>query len=210
MLGGKGGLLPEGKSAWTHSIELPLCYVRSAKIDGTTIFDFPNKTLIVEFTEPMRVISTLEGEKKGITSVGNHYFPRPCWSIEYRLGFEKWRKHIFKTIEKTRGRCCLLFTGADMGNLSVQKAQFKDMTVYALVTAGVEDNAMRMSVDEGMFYEPGTINIILLTNMKLSPRAMARAVITATEAKTAVLQDMDVRSSYSPGKSQATGTGTDE
>ena len=85
-----------------------------------------------------------------------------------------------------------------MENLSVQKAQFKDMNVYAIVTAGVEDNAMRMSVDEGMFYEPGTINIILLTNMKLSPRAMVRAVITATEAKTAALQDLDVRSSYSP------------
>jgi hypothetical protein len=84
------------------------------------------------------------------------------------------------------------------------------MIVYALVTAGVENNAMRMSVDEGHFYEPGTINIVLLTNMKLSPRAMARAIITATEAKTAALQDSDVRSSGSPGRSQATGTGTDE
>ncbi len=200
----------EEKPVRTHSIELPLCYVRSAKVDETTIFDFPNKTLIVEFTEPMRVTSTLEGERKGITSVGNHYFPPPCWSIEYRLGLKKWREHTFKAIGKKQGNCCLLFTGADMGNLSVQKAQFKDMTVYALVTAGVESNAMRMSVDEGRFYEPGTINIILLTNMKLSPRAMARAVITATEAKTAALQDLDVRSSYSPGKSQATGTGTDE
>ncbi|MGA2402854.1 MAG: adenosylcobinamide amidohydrolase [Syntrophobacteraceae bacterium] len=200
----------EEKPLRTRSVELPLRYVRSARVDETTIFDFPNKTLIVEFTEPMRVISTLEGERKGITVVGNHYFPPPCWSIEYRLGFEKWRKHAFKTIGKTQDRCCLLFTGADMRNLSVQKAQFKDMTVYALVTAGVEDNAMRMSVDEGMFYEPGTVNIILLTNMKLSQRAMARAVITATEAKTAALQDLDVRSSYSSGKSQATGTGTDE
>jgi adenosylcobinamide amidohydrolase len=165
---------------------------------------------MVEFTEPMRVTSTLAGEKKGITSVGNHYFPPPCWNVEYRLGFEKWRKHIFKTIGKTRDGCSLLFTGANMGNLSVQKAQFRDMTVYALVTAGVEDNAMRMSVDEGMYYEPGTINIILLSNMKLSPRAMARAVITATEAKAAALQDLDVRSTYSPRKSQATGTGTDE
>jgi ABC-type Fe3+-hydroxamate transport system substrate-binding protein/adenosylcobinamide amidohydrolase len=200
----------EEKTVRTHSIELPLRYVRSARVDETTIFDFPNKTLIVEFREPMRVTSTLEGERKGIAAVGNHYFPPPCWSIEYRLGLKKWQEHTFKTIGKTQESCCLLFTGADMGNLSVQKAQFKDMTVYALVTAGVESNAMRMSVDEGPFYEPGTINIVLLTNMKLSPRAMARAIITATEAKTAALQDLDVRSSGSPDGSQATGTGTDE
>lgn len=37
---------------------------------------------------------------------------------------------------------------------------------------------------------------------------MARTIITATEAKTATLQDMDARSSVSP-ENQATGTGTD-
>jgi adenosylcobinamide amidohydrolase len=37
---------------------------------------------------------------------------------------------------------------------------------------------------------------------------MARAIITATEAKTAALQDLDVRSIFTP-QSQATGTGTD-
>jgi adenosylcobinamide amidohydrolase len=37
---------------------------------------------------------------------------------------------------------------------------------------------------------------------------MARSIITATEAKTAALQDMDARSSISP-ENQATGTGTD-
>ena len=103
MLEGKGNFLPEGKPVWTHSIEHPLCYVRSAKVDETTIFDFPNKTLIVEFTEPMRVTSTLEGERKGITSVGNHYFPRPCWSIEYRLGFEKMEEaHLQDHRENTK------------------------------------------------------------------------------------------------------------
>jgi hypothetical protein len=66
-----------------------------------------------------------------------------------------------------------------------------------------------MSVDEGRFYEPGTINIILLTNMKLSQRAMTRAIISATEAKTAALQDFDIRSSCTPLIHQATGTGTD-
>ncbi len=200
----------EEKPVRTHSIELPLDYVRSARVDETTIFDFPNKTLIIEFREPMRVTSTLGGERTGIATVGNHYFPPPCWSIEYRYGFKKWKEHTLKVIGKSEKDSCLLFTGADMKNLSVQKAQFKDMAVYALVTAGVEGNAMRMSVDEGTFYEPGTINIVLLTNMKLTPRAMARAIITATEAKTAAMQDLDIRSSVSPARSQATGTGTDE
>jgi hypothetical protein len=48
-----------------------------------------------------------------------------------------------------------------------------------------------------------------MTNMQLTPRAMTRAIITATEAKTAALMDMDIRSSYGSGTYRATGTGTD-
>ena len=45
--------------------------------------------------------------------------------------------------------------------------------------------------------------------MQMSKRAMARAIITVTEAKTAALLDMDIRSSYENGAYRATGTGTD-
>ena len=102
-------------------------------------------------------------------------------------------------------------TGADMDHLSIQTRRFKALTVTALVTAGVRSNAMRMSKDVGRYYEPdpGTINILLLTNCRLTPRAMARAIITATEAKTAALQDLDIRSAYTGRVHQATGTGTD-
>jgi len=86
---------------------------------------------------------------------------------------------------------------------------YKDITVYALVTAGAERNALRTGKDEGRYYEPGTINLLLLTNMKLTFRAMTRAVITATEAKIAALQDLDVRSFQIGRVHQATGTGTD-
>ncbi len=82
------------------------------------------------------------------------------------------------------------------------------MTVYALVTAGVTSNAVRMGHDTGNFYEPGTINVLILTNMQLSPRAMTRAMISVTEGKTAALTELDIRSSYSPNL-PATGTGTD-
>ena len=83
------------------------------------------------------------------------------------------------------------------------------MEVYALVTAGVQSNAMRMSKDTGLYYEPGTINIIILPNMMLSPRALTRAIVSATEAKSAALLDLDIRSSYNRKYYRATGTGTD-
>jgi iron complex transport system substrate-binding protein len=194
----------------TKPLDIALPYVRSAGVAENSIFGFPNKTLVVEFKEPMRLTSTLDGERKGILTVGNHYSPPPCWSINHRLGFEGSRNNICKAIGKASKTSCFLFTGANMGNLSVQKAQFKAMTVYALVTAGVESNAMRMAADEGRFYEPGTINVVIMTNRKLSSRARARAIITATEAKTTAMQDLDVRSSADPQHHQATGTGTDE
>lgn len=198
------------EQARSKPLDIPLPCVRSARVQETRIWGFPNRTLIVELKGPMRVTSTLEGERHGIYTIGNHYSPPPCWEINHRLGFERSRNHIHKVLGKARETSSFLFTGADMNNLSTQKAQFRDMVVYALVTAGVESNAMRMAVDEGRFYEPGTINMVILTNMRLSSRARARAIISATEAKTSAMQDLDVRSAASAGRSQATGTGTDE
>ncbi len=119
------------------------------------------------------------------------------------------KSHLYTIIGKSEKETSFLFTGADMDNLSIQQMKYKAMAVYALVTAGVRSNAMRMSKDEGLYYEPGTINIIIMSNMKLSPRAMTRAIISATEGKTAALLDMDIRSSYGKGRYRATGTGTD-
>ena len=55
---------------------------------------------------------------------------------------------------------------------------------------------------------PGTINTMLLMNHALTEGALARAVITMTEAKSAALQRLAVRSLYSADF--ATGTGTDQ
>lgn len=199
----------EEKVIKTKKIDVDLDYIKDAHIDYSKIYDFDNKTLVVEFKKPLSIVSTLEGQRNDIKIVGNHYSPPPCWGIGHKEGFESQRDHIYKVIGKSIKDSSFLFTGADMDNLSIKRKEFKDMVVYALVTAGVKSNAMRMSSDEGMFYEPGTINIIILTNMKLAPRAMTRAIISATEAKSAVMQDLDVRSTYTPIANQATGTGTD-
>ncbi|MFZ8831441.1 MAG: adenosylcobinamide amidohydrolase, partial [Thermodesulfobacteriaceae bacterium] len=106
----------------------------------------------------------------------------------------------------------MLATAADMDNRAVVVKEFKPFVVVALVTAGAKTNALRTGVDEGNYIEgmepQGTVNIILLTNAQFTDGAMARAIITATEAKTAAFQDLNVPSSYTKG-AQATGTGTD-
>ncbi len=193
----------------SEKIHIDLDYIADARVDHSYISDFENKSLILDFREPMRVVSTLEGERRGITSVGNHYMPPQNWSSAEMSSLEGIRKEVYRTIEKSWEESSFLFTGANMDNLSVKKESFREIIVYALVTAGVSSNAVRMSVDEGRFYEPGTINIIILSNTRLSPRAMTRAIISATEAKTAAMEDLDIRSSQQPFRFQATGTGTD-
>jgi adenosylcobinamide amidohydrolase len=193
----------------TVPLELNLGYVRDIQIVHSYIYDFIHKTLILEFETPMPILSTLEGYREKIQFVGNSYSPPQVWGIYHQMPLEDSRTRVYQVLGKQKENTSLLFTGADMENLSIQKEEFKAMEVYALVTAGVKSNAVRMSKDIGSYYEPGTINIILLSNMKLSLRAMTRAIISATEAKTAALSDMDIRSTYSALINQATGTGTD-
>ncbi len=193
----------------SKQVPLNLDYVKMAAINTATIYDFENKTLIIDFKNPQTIVSTLEGQMDNILTVGNHYSPPSTWGPGHKMGIDNIRANILAANKKDRNTTSFLITGADMDNLSIREATFKEMKVTALVTAGVMSNAVRMSKDTGFFYEPGTINIIIMTNMKLSNRAMTRAIIAATEAKTAALEDMDIRSSATPLQHEATGTGTD-
>jgi iron complex transport system substrate-binding protein len=199
----------EEKVFKSRGLNLDLDYIKATRISYSHIHDFLNKTLIIDFKKPMSLVSTLEGERRGIGSVGNHYSSQPCWAIGHKSDLSSLKKRVYQVINKSEDTASFLFTGADMDNLVIKREKFRDMEVCALVTAGVKSNAVRMSTDEGRFYEPETINIILLPNMKLTSRAMTRAIISATEAKTAALMDLDIRSSYSSSLHQATGTGTD-
>ena len=199
-------------------ISIDLDYVEKAEILKTDIRDFRNKSVRIQFTAPMKVVSTLEGQRENITDVGNHYFPPPAWGLGHMDGLEKFKAHNLEILGLEPETTSFLFTGANMDNLAMVQKEFKEMQVIALVTAGVGGNAVRMGHDTGLYYEPehlnphkkpGTINILLLTNMQLSPRAMTRAIISATEAKSAALQDLDIRSSYTSKANPATGTGTD-
>lgn len=108
-------------------------------------------------------------------------------------------------------------TAALMENMATITHHKGALTVMAMVTAGVDVNGGRAgdpaSYDE-LAQKPlppktlgGTINIFLHINAKLPPGTLFRALMTATEAKTAALQELMANSCYSEGL--ATGSGTD-
>lgn len=204
----KAANVSEERIVDSKNLELDLGCIKSVKVVTSLLRDFSHQTLVIDLKEPMTVVSSLEGPVTSVESVGNHSLPPPAWNLGHEIPLHQMKASICEIIGKQPHTTSLLFTGARMDNLSLQKQVFKDMVVHALVTAGVEANAVRAGTDTGGFYEPGTINIIILTNMRLTPRAMTRSIVAATEGKTAALQDLDIRSSYTPS-AQATGTGTD-
>lgn len=198
---------PAARAGRLPGLDLP--GVAGMRIERSRLNGVVHKTLVVEFSRPCAALSSLEGFRKGLWRVGNHYVPHQAWAS---LGMDSVPELLAKfwgSLGLDPAQGAMLITGADMDNLAVVKKTRDGMTVWALVTAGVRGNAMRMGRDSGRYREPGTINILLLSNRRLTPRAMTRAVITATEAKTTALQDLDVRSSYHPVRWQASGTGTD-
>ncbi len=188
-------------------LELPFGYVRSAEVLEARLFDMPATTLLLRFTKSQTVLSTLTGWADGISAVGNHSSNSLSWAVTHHLGFEKSNARILDLFQLREKTSVFLHTGADVNDMAYAERSSDGFTVGVLATAGVLGNAMRVSVDSGDFVEPGTINLIILTNRKLSSEAMSRALIRACEGKTAALEDLDIRSTYSG--TPATGTGTD-
>ncbi len=79
------------------------------------------------------------------------------------------------------------------------------LTVAAVVTAGLS-NPTFPGLSPPVSLRPGTINLILLIDADLMVAAMVNAVITATETKSHLLLQRDVRT---PEGYPATGTSTD-
>lgn len=204
----KSGQIKKDSVNNREKLKIDLDYLDSALFYDMNLYDFESNAVILRFKKPQKIISTLEGPREKIKAIGNHYNPPPCWGMLHQ-GTEPVKNKLCDTVMLNPAETSLLYTGADTKNTSIKKGSFKDLTVYVLVTAGVSSNAMRSSKDEGAYYEHGTINMMILANRSLSNEAMSGIIITATEAKTAALQDLDIRSSYQPVKYQATGTGTD-
>ena len=191
------------------------------------LFEMPNgdcayryyQCIVVRFNGKRKTVSTSilnGGYREDLTAVFNHDC-NPGAGMGCTLRAPTYKEHLQLvaadlglTPETTSG----LGTAASMNNVSVQTLVYKDLCVTAVATGGVEVNGGRAG-DPAAYYEPldkqpyrpGTINILLLIDADLPAGTLARAIVTATEAKTVALQELMAGSNYSYGL--ATGSGTD-
>jgi adenosylcobinamide amidohydrolase len=102
-------------------------------------------------------------------------------------------------------------TAVSLADLVTVRETYDQVWVEGFVTVGTS-NAVQAGEpvtpsQRSSSAHPGTINLILVTNARLSASAMVGMVQVATEAKTAVLMRAKVKSWT--GRPGATGTGTD-
>ena len=167
--------------------------------------EIPLKTLIFSFREKRRVLSTREGFRE-VNLVAENSSPPEFWDFVHRHP-QEFCGGVYKSLGISEGMASFLFTGVDVEKGALSK---EGEEVLTFVTADVM-NAMCAGRDRSSGKRakvPGTINIFLFTRAELSEAAMARTLITATEAKVEALRELDIRSAYHPHLG-ATGTGTD-
>lgn len=107
-----------------------------------------------------------------------------------------------------------LCTAAQIKNTAIMQARWEETEVTAFVTAGIDENGGRAG-DPATWQEKngtlgipvGTVNILLHFNCDLSDGALTGALLTATEAKVAAIQELLLPSKVS--NQIATGSGTD-
>jgi adenosylcobinamide amidohydrolase len=183
--------------------------------------------LVAALKQPHRALSTSQvngGLCDHLTHLVNH---QSCEGAAHRerleaivaMGQVAYHQQVCQELGLNPHTTATMGTAANMQYAATVTAEYEAFSVTAIVTAGVQGNAGRAGdpsqfVERHGTYEPavetqsGTINTMLLFNAALSQAALARAVVTMTEAKTAALQELAVSSRVSA--ELATGTGTDQ
>lgn len=188
------------------------------KPPGNEQVEYRETSLIVRFPGQRNVLSTSwlnGGYREDLTGIFNHQISlEACETCHSGGNVKTYLKSVAESLLLDPAATSGLITRAEMKNAVMISESFRDLTVCAIVTAGIDKNGGRAGdpasyYENGDCFEPvgGTVNTILLINAALPEHAMVRALMTATEAKAAALQQLMARSIYSTGI--ATGSGTD-
>ena len=191
-----------------------------AEVVDHNVLGKPANALLIHLPEARNSLSGRQGFKK-VEAVCNCYLPQGLWGLLHekpsaRTGYFREVIRCVLGDSVAKRKIDILSTGVTMDELAWVEESYQEQWVLAFVTAGVETNALRLGVDKagnierkGQFEPVGTINTIVITSSSLSQAAMAGAFITITEGKVIALEDLDIKSSYTP-ELQASGTGTDQ
>jgi len=191
--------------------------------------------LVAELLVPAKVLSTCHvngGLRHDVTHLVNHQSCEPAkhqerFEVIVGLGQDGYHRQVCAELGLDAARTAVAGTAAAMQYLGIVTHRWADLAVTAIVTGGVTGNAgsagdpadyderdgtwERTSPPAGAHAAgttSGTINTLLLFSSPLSDAALARAVMTMTEAKTGALFELAIGSRRSPRP--ATGTGTDQ
>ena len=180
------------------------------------------KTLVLTFNGRRKTLSTSVingGYRDNMTAVFNNDC-KPGAGMACVLKAPTYEEHM-KLLSEELGLDPAVTTGmstaATMENVSIKSMPFRDISVTAIITGGIETNGGRVG-DPATWHEEdgksvnteaatGTINIMLFIDADLSEGALTRALVTCTEAKSAAIAELIASSRYSMGI--ATGSGTD-
>jgi adenosylcobinamide hydrolase len=188
-----------------------------AEVISHQVWGVPANALIIRLSGVHNMLSSRDGYKM-VNAVCNCYLPESLWPTFHSVpdSWPTYLKEILTEADLSPEEAAALSTGVNMGNLAWQEETFDELWVLAFVTAGVSTNAMRIGMDKAStierneaFDKVGTINTIVFTGSQLDLTPLAASFITITEAKNIALQELNVKSSYTP-EWQATGTGTDQ
>lgn len=180
---------------------------------------FYDKSIVICFQGKRSVLSTSlynGGYHEDFTAIYNYDAKPedglPCEVLN--VDYVEYMQLVSQRLGLESARVSGMATAASMENVAIESLSFKELTVTAIVTGGIETNGGRVG-DPADYYKPlekpvkfGTINIMLVMDCNLDPGTLARALVTCTEAKTAAIQELMDGSNYSTGI--ATGSGTDQ
>lgn len=175
-----------------------------------------NALVLKLFVENSLIISSWnnDGYQENMEYVVNQSLTQEDYPVIEDMSIKEFQIKRMAQLGLDSSKSTGLITSACMDNYGLSLKSYEDLSVLSIVTAGADHNGIKAG-DPASFYEykndyksvGGTINIITFINANLNPGALTTALITITEAKTSVLQDLKVESQFSTNI--ATGTGTD-
>ncbi|MGQ9543040.1 MAG: phosphatidylglycerophosphatase A [Candidatus Bathyarchaeia archaeon] len=162
------------------------------------------EALIVKSERPMKVISSavLNGGLRRANSIFIKYVPKNfrCRDLHNYLTVNAAKLGLRR--DSTIG----FMTSADLTLFGLSSLELGKIKVSTIATAGTS-NSMRVGEKPVPVSVNGTVNIIVLMNVRATESCLVNAVQTVTEAKSLVFKELDIRSCGS--KKLATGTSTD-